>query len=83
MSGCACCAMSRYLPPFQKAKTFFALNSKPNGPVSLFTTVFRHSVKSLPAVCCNDGNDGRGLNLEKAGLSFSSFNAMPAKITKK
>ena len=66
--------------PFKKLKCFsHQLNSKPNGPVSLLTTVFRHSVKSLPT----DGNDGHGLNLEKAGLSFSSFNAMPAKITKK
>ena len=40
--------------PFKKLKRFsHQLNSKPNGSVSLFTTVFRHSVKSLPAVCCN------------------------------
>ena len=36
----------------------------------------------LPSVSTN-GNDGHGLNLEKAGPSFSRFNAMPAKITKK
>ena len=29
-----------------------------------------------------DVKDGRGLKLEKVGPSFSSFNAMPVKITK-
>ena len=29
-----------------------------------------------------DGKDGHGLKLEKAGQTFSSLNAMTAKITK-
>ena len=34
---------------------------------------------SVPA----DGKDGNGLKLEKAGPTFSCFNAMPVKITRK
>ena len=30
-----------------------------------------------------DGKDGHGLKLEKVELTFSSFNAMATKITKK
>ena len=30
-----------------------------------------------------DGKDGYRLKLENVGLTFSSFNAMPAKLTKK
>jgi len=29
-----------------------------------------------------DGKDGKGLNLENDGPASSSFNAMPAKLTK-
>ena len=30
-----------------------------------------------------DGKDGHGLKLEKVGLTFSSLNTLPTKITKK
>ena len=35
------------------------------------------ALKLFPVVCCRDG---KGLKLEKIGLTFSSFNALPAKI---
>ena len=36
----------------------------------------------FPVAVSTDGKDGDGLKLEKVGPTFSSFNAMPAKITK-
>ena len=54
------------------------LNSKKNGPVLLCETI----LISLSGCLATNGKDGRVLNLEKAGPTFSSFNAiMPAKIT--
>ena len=44
---------------------------KNNGPVLLFKTIF-----SFPPSVASDGKDGHGLKLE-------SFNAMPAKSSKK
>ena len=65
--------MSRYLLSSQKAQTFSIV--KNNGPVLLFKTIFRHRHCFPPSVA-SDGKDGHGLKLE-------SFNAMPAKSTKK
>ena len=55
------------------------LNSKKNGPILLCETIFI----SLSCCLATNGKDGRVLKLEKAGPTFSIFNAMlmPAKIT--
>ena len=58
------------------------LNFKNNGPVLLFKTIFRHRNCFL-SPGATDGKDGYGLKVEKVGLTFSTFNAMPAKLTKK
>ena len=42
------------------------LNSKPNGPVLLFKTIFRHWNCFLSSVT-TDGEDGYGLKLERIG----------------
>ena len=57
---------------------FHQLNSKKNGPVVLCETM----LISLSCCLATNGKDGRVLKLEKAGPTFSSFNAiMPAKNT--
>ena len=48
----------------------------------LFYTIFRHLNCFVWAVV-TDGKDWHGLNLEKLEPTFSSFNALPAKLTKK
>ena len=64
------------------------LNSKTNGPVLLFKTLFRHWNSFLSSVAM-DGKDGYGLKHEKVEPMVSSLhnffivNAMPTKITKK
>ena len=72
----------RYSLSFYKRLKLFSyqLNCKNNGPVLLHKTIFRHSNCFLSSVA-TDGEDGHGLKLEKGGPTFSSFNAMPAKIT--
>ena len=55
------------------------LNSKNNG--SFLRPYIRHENRFLSSVA-KDGNDGHGLNLEKIGEIFLSFNATPPKITK-
>ena len=70
---------------FEKAKPFFFLhqfNSKNNGPVLLFKTLFRHRKSFLLSNATNDA-DGFGLELENVGATFLSFNDMPSKITQK
>ena len=68
-----------------KKLNFFRINWIPNLMVQfhylrLFLGIqWNHCLWSV----ATDSNDGHGLNLEKAGLRFSSFNAMPTKITKK
>ena len=53
------------------------LNSKKNGPVLLCETI----LISLSCCLATNGKDGRVLKLEKAGPTFSSFNAiMPQKL---
>ena len=75
--------MSRYLLFLKKLILFsHQLNSKNNGPVLLFKTIFRHRKCFLSSDATND-TDGYGLELENVGVPFSSFNAMPAKITQK
>ena len=56
-----------------------------NGPVLLLKTISRHWNCFLLSVA-TDGKDGHGLKLENwkaVWPTFSSFNAMPAKSTKK
>ena len=80
--------MSRYFSVFffccfEMLKLFsHPLYSKNNEPVLLFNTIFRHWSCLLSSVV-TDGKDGRGLTLEQVGPTFSSFNAMRTKITKK
>ena len=75
--------MSRYLLFLKKLILFsHQLNSKNNGPVLLFKTIFRHRKCFLSSDATND-TDGYGLELENVGVPFSSFKAMPAKITQK
>ena len=75
--------MSRYLLFLKKLILFsHQLNSKNNGPVLLFKTIFRYRKCFLSSDATND-TDGYGLELENVGVPFSSFNAMPAKITQK
>ena len=70
---------SRYLLCFlKKLKCVFASS---NGPVLLFKTIFRRWNFYLSSVS-TDGKDGHGLKLEKFGPTFSSFEAMAAKITR-
>ena len=57
------------------------LNSKNNGLALLFKTILRHLNCFLSSVA-TDGKDGNGLQLEKIGPIFSSFEAMFSKITK-
>ena len=57
-------------------------NSKNNGPVLLFETIFMHWNCFLSSVAA-DGRDGHGLKREEIGPTCSSFNGMAAKITKK
>ena len=52
------------------------LNSKKNGPVLLCETI----LISLSCCLATNGNDGRVLKLEKAGPTFSSFNAIMQKL---
>ena len=71
--------MSRYLLFLKKLILFsHQLNSKNNGPVLLFKTIFRHRKSFLSSDATND-TDGYGLELENVGVTFSSFKAMPAK----
>ena len=57
---------------------FHQLNSKKNGPVVLCESM----LISLSCCLATNGKDGCVLKLEKAGPTFSSFNAiMPAKNT--
>ena len=68
--------MSRYLLFLKKLILFsHQLNSKNNGPVLLFKTIFRHRKSFLSSDATND-TDGYGLELENVGVPFSSFNAM-------
>ena len=70
--------MAKYL--FQTLKRCsHQLNSKTNGPGLSFKAIFRHWNCFVSSVA-TDGGDGHGLKLYKAGLTFSSFNAMPVKI---
>ena len=75
--------MSRCFLFFEKLKLFsHQLNSTYNGPVFFlfFKIIFRHWIRFLSVV--TNGKDGfGGLKPEKAGPTFSSFDAMPAKIT--
>ena len=48
----------------------------------LFKIIFRHRKSFLSSDATND-TDGYGLELENVGVTFSSFNAVPAKITQK
>ena len=52
------------------------LNSKKDGPVLLRKTI----LISLSCCLATNGKDGRVLKLEKAGPTFSSFNAIMQKI---
>ena len=52
------------------------------GPVLLFKTIFRQRNCFLSTVA-KDGKDGNGLKLERVGPAFSSFNAIPTKMTQK
>ena len=79
--------MSRYFSVFfccfEMLKLFSPqLYFKNNDPVLLFNTIFRHWSCLLSSVV-TDGKDGHGLTLEQVGPTFSSFNAMRTKITKK
>ena len=56
-------------------------NDKTNDPVLLFKTIFKH-LNCLVSSVFTDGKDGHGLKLGKFGPTYSSFNAMPAEITK-
>jgi len=74
-------AISHYL--FKKLKLYLhQLNSKNNGTVLLSKTISRHLNCFLLSVAMDD-RDGLGLKLEKLRLTFSRFNAVPAKITPK
>ena len=53
------------------------LNSKSNGPVLLFKTIFRH-YNCFPSSVAPDGKDGHGLKLEK----IIRFNARLSKVSK-
>ena len=53
-------------------------NTKNNGPVLLFKTIFMHWNCFLSSVAA-DCKDGYGLKLKKNGPTFSSFNGMAAK----
>ena len=53
------------------------LNSKINGRVLLFKTMFRH-YNCFPSSVASDGKDGHGLKLEK----IIRFNAMLSKVGK-
>ena len=53
------------------------LNSKSNGPVLLFKTIFRHD-NCFPSSVAPDGKDGHGLKLEK----IIRFNAVFSKVSK-
>ena len=44
----------------------------------LFKAIFRHRICVMLSVPADD-KDGNGLKLEKAGPTFSCFNAMPVK----
>ena len=55
--------------------------SKNTGAVLLFKTLFRQRNCFLSSQVVMDGKDGDGLKLERVGPTFSSFNAIPAKIT--
>ena len=56
------------------------LNSKNNVPVLLFQAIFRHrNCFMLPLAM--DGKDGHGF-VKTLSITFSSFNAMPAKHQK-
>ena len=48
------------------------LNSKYNGPVLLFKTIFRHRKSFLSSDATND-TDGYGLELENVGVPFFKF----------
>ena len=63
-------------------KSSHRLNSKNNGPVLFFKAIFRHCNCFLSSVA-KDGKDGDGLRLETVGPTFSSFNAISAKLTPK
>ena len=60
------------------------LNFKNNRPVLLFIfkAIFRHR-NCFVSPTATDGKDGYRLKLENVGPTFSSVNAMPAKLTKK
>ena len=68
--------MSRYLSPFRIDKTFFASIE------FHIISIYRHLNCSLSSVAMN-GKDGHGLKLEKIAPTFSGFNAIPAKLSKK
>ena len=71
--------MSRYILSLKSENaSSHQLNSKNTCPILLFKTIFRYSKCFLSSVATN-GKDGHGLKLAKVGLTFSSFNAMPAK----
>ena len=53
------------------------LNSKSNGPVLLFKTIFRH-YNCFPSSVVPDGKNGHGLKLEK----IIRFNAVFSKVSK-
>ena len=61
-------------------KSSHRLNSKDNGPVLLIKAIFRYFNCFLSSVA-KDGKDGDGLKLETVGPTFSSFNAISAKLT--
>ena len=56
-----------------RARALFSLNLKKK---RLLAVYFLSSVVA-------DSKDGHGLKLEKVGLTFSSLNTLPTKITKK
>ena len=56
-----------------RARALFSLNLKKK---RLLAVYFLSSVAA-------DSKDGHGLKLEKVGLTFSSLNTLPTKITKK
>ena len=65
---------------FIKNKNFFGMNWIPKHNGHCYLRLFRHW--NLFSVT-TDSRDGCGLKPELVGTTFSSFNAMPAKITEK
>ena len=68
---------------FKRLKLFsHQLNCKNDGLILQLKTIFRHW-NCFPLPIATDDMDGHRLKREKGGPTFSSFNAMPAKIIRK